>query len=59
MAPSSQSNNQKSIKLQSNASVNNQLQHQSRTCHYGPTHPDHLMQPPAPFTPISTQLQRV
>ena len=32
---------------------NNQLQHQSRTCHY-PTHPDHHMQPPAPFKPIST-----
>ena len=24
-----------------------------RTCHY-PTHPDYHMQPPAPFTPIST-----
>ena len=41
MAPSSQSNNQKSLKLQSNASdqPNNQLQHQSLTCNY-PTHPD-------------------
>ena len=52
MAPSSQSNNQKSIKLQSNASAMQQpTANQSRTCHY-PTYPDHHMQPPAPFTPI-------
>ena len=33
---------------------NNQL-HQSPTRHYS-THPDHHMQPPAPFTPISHRL---